>query len=349
MHQREILISGDTPGVSWSVPVIEFKGSKASAPKTYMQGALHADELPGPATLHFLCKLLRQAETDNQLAGDITIVPQANPIGLAQMPNMQLQGRFDTISGTNFNRDFQRIALQDREKLLEDLEQQTPTNKLKNNLLYMALGADIMIDLHCDDESLLYTYVCDEFWPDSKDFAAAMNLHSVFVADGESSAFDEAVSYAFRHDNNPNPPRRFATTLELRGQRDVSEKLAKQDATGLFDFLIGRGVIKAKSRKVPDWNGKAVPLDNIEVVRTPVGGIIWLERSLGDIVKKGDLLAKIIGEPGTETNLHHVLAPQDGIVVTATSSRFAPRGGQLYKIICDKPTATQRKAGTLEA
>lgn len=349
MKQSAIHIKGDTPGISWSVPVMNFKGSDPDAPKTYMQGALHADELPGPATLHFLCQLLRQAESENRITGDITIVPQANPIGLAQMPLQQLQGRYNVFDGVNFNRNFQLIAVQDREQLLADLDQQTPANKLKNNLLYMALGADIVVDLHCDDVSLFYTYVCDEFWPDSKDFAAALNLHTVFIADGESTAFDEAVSYAFRKDDNPNPPRRFATTLELRGELDVNESFARQDAGGLYKFLIGRGVINADASDQSPWSGKAVPLDNIEVIRAPVGGIILLEKTLGDTVRQGELMARIINEPGTETELQEVLAPQDGEIITETSSRFLPRGGQLYKMICKNPSATIRKPGTLES
>ncbi len=348
MERREIFVTGDTPGISWTVPVMHFKGSNPAAPKVYMQGALHADELPGPATLHFLCEKLRQAETENRIVGDITIVPQANPIGLAQMPNRQLQGRFDLTSGTNFNRDFQLISLQDREQLLAKIDQKTPADKLKSNLLYLALGADIVIDLHCDYEALIYTYVCQEFWPDAKDFAAAMDLHTVFIADGQSTAFDEAVSYAFRADSNPDSPRRLATTLELRGQSDVDEALAKTDATGLLNFLVTRGVVDGPDPNLKKWTGKAVPLDYIEVVCTPVAGTVLLNKELGADVKAGDLLAKIIHWPGAKNGVLEITAPQDGTVITRTSTRFAARGDQLYKIIGDKPAATDRKPGALE-
>ncbi len=349
MQYQEINIPGDTPGISWSVPVLQFKGSEPDAPKAYLQGALHADELPGPAVLHFLCHLLQAAETANNIIGDITIVPQANPIGLAQMPNQQLQGRFNVVDGTNFNRDFQRIALKDREQLLLNIDRQTPVNKLKNNLLYLALSADIVVDLHCDYESLLYTYVCKEFWPDASDFATTMKLHTVFIADGKSTAFDEAVSYAFRTDDNPASPRRLATTLELRGQRDVDETLAKTDAAGLMDFLIARGVVSGTKANLAEWQGKAVPLDNIEVVKSPVPGTVLLNKQLGDDVKTGDLLATVIHKPGLEEGTIHITAPQDGTIITRTNSRFAARGGQLFKIICEQPSTVTRKPGTLES
>ncbi|HFC05606.1 MAG TPA: peptidase M14 [Rhizobiales bacterium] len=348
MEQSEILITGETPGISWSVPVMTFKGANPSAPTAYLQGALHADELPGPVVLHFLCELLRQAEQNNQIAGNITIVPQANPIGLSQMPNRQLQGRFDITTGTNFNRNFPLITIQEREQLLANTKDQNPADQLKSNLLYMALGADIVVDLHCDYESLLYTYVCEEFWPDAKDFAAAMNLHSVFIADGQSTAFDEAVSHAFRKDENTAPVRRLATTLELRGQMDVDEKLAQADATGLFNFLGNRNVITTDTPPPGDWPGKAVPLDYIEVIRTPVAGTVLLAKNIGDDVKTGELLAKIIHWPGGQNGMIKVLAPQDGTIVTRTNARFAAHGDQLYKIIGNKPSATLKEPGTLE-
>ncbi|HFC05297.1 MAG TPA: peptidase M14, partial [Rhizobiales bacterium] len=288
-------------------------------------------------------------ELENRINGDIVIVPQANPIGLSQFPNAQLQGRFDVSSGINFNRDHAKIDLKDRESLLDKLETKPATEQLKNNLLYLALGADIIIDLHCDYESILYAYICKEFWPDANDFAKSLDLGAVFIADGHSSAFEEAVVHAFRHDDNKNPPRRFVSTLELRGQSDVDEKLARSDAQKLFDFLIGRGVVAGHYQAGEKWKGTVTPLDHIEVIKTPVAGTILFNRVLNEEVKEGDLLAKIISKPGQEDGIHEVFAPQDGIIVTRTFNRFAARGDQLYKMTCNGPTKTDRAPGALES
>ena len=349
MEKNEIIIAGDTVGHNWSIPVINFKGRDETAPKVYMQAALHAGELPGTAALHFLCQKLRQAEAQGLIAGDITIVPQANPIGTAQNIHLQMLGRFDNASGVNYNRDFPLIPLQDRQSLLDENISHTATQNLKNNLLYLALGADIVIDLHCDSESLFYAYICEEFWPDAKDYAAALDIHSIFLADGQSTAFEEAVAYSFRHDDSSTPPRRFVSTLELRGESDVDETLAKNDAAGLLRFLSGRGVISGDTPEQSDWNGRAIPLDNIEVVRSPVSGTILFNQPLGKTVKAGDLLVTIISEPGDENGTHQVTAPQDGTIITRAFSRFAARGDQLYKIACDAPSTVQRAPGALES
>lgn len=163
MDISEIIIAGDTAGIEWRLPVFRFKGRSPDAPKTYIQAALHANELPGTALAHFLLQKLADAEKNAAILGDITVVPQANPIGTAQSHFGELQGRFDLGSRTNFNRDFPLIALGERDSLLEDLDRYSATDRLKRQLLHMALGADLMLDLHCDDEALQYAYIDDAF------------------------------------------------------------------------------------------------------------------------------------------------------------------------------------------
>lgn len=348
MEKKSFSISGDSPDVKWSTAVYTFKGSDEKAPKAYLQGALHADELPGTAVLHFLCEALRNLEVKNQIVGDITIVPQANPIGTSQVSLGHLQGRFNLSDGKNFNRDFPLVSLEDREELVNFSNLDNAAKRMKQRLLYMALNADVVVDLHCDYESLLYAYMCEEFWPSGKDFAAAMNLHSVFLADGQSTAFEEAVAHAFRTDTS-KIKQRVVTTLELRGQSDVDEKIAKYDAEGLVKFLAMRGVINAGTKSNRNWNGKATPLDHIEVIRSPVSGTILFDCKLGQLVQKGQVIAKIISKPGQCDGLVEVLAPQDGEIITRTFDRFATIGAQLYKMACDAPTTMKRTPGTLES
>lgn len=349
MITETIEITGDTGGLIWQVPVLRFAASAPTGPQVYMQAALHADELPGTAVAHFLCELLRKAEADGELTANVTIVPQANPVGLGQFSSGHIQGRFDLASQVNFNRDFDLISFADRNTLLEEIENQTAVTQLKKRLLYMALQADIVVDLHCDDESLLYSYLAGEFWPDAQDFAACMKLQSVFVSDGHSTAFEEAVAYAWKNDVTGNRPRRMVTTLELRGQMDVDEQRARADAEGLFNFLAGRGVISTPVEPPDNWHGTATLLDHIEIVSTAVSGALLFDANCGDIVRRGDLLARVLTKPGQPNGHVDIFAPQDGKVITRTSSRYAARGQKLFKIACQRPSKTKRPPGALEA
>jgi predicted deacylase len=81
-----------------------------AAEKIYLQAGLHADEIPGMLVLHYLKRLLNQAERRAELRGEIILVPVANPPGLAQVVLNGGIGRFDLASGRNFNRDFPDLA-----------------------------------------------------------------------------------------------------------------------------------------------------------------------------------------------------------------------------------------------
>jgi predicted deacylase len=239
METSEIILSGDTAGIEWRLPVLRFKGSDPKVPKVYIQAALHANELPGTALIHFLCEMLREAEKAGQILGDITIVPHANPIGAAQSHFGELQGRFDLGTRTNFNRDFPLISVRERDGLVENLDQYGVVDRLKRQLMHMALGCDLVIDLHCDDESLQYAYIDDAFWPEAADLASALDMEAVLLSDGESSAFEEAVGYAWKHEVAGEKkvllPGKLSVTVELRGGRDVYPEMAKTDAAGLFN------------------------------------------------------------------------------------------------------------------
>jgi predicted deacylase len=347
----EIIIGGDTPGVEWRVPVFRFKGRGAKAPSVYIQAALHANELPGTALIHFLCERLRQAEADGAILGDITVVPQANPIGAAQSHFGELQGRFDLGSRTNFNRDFPLVPLDERATLLEDLDGQTAVNRLKRSLLHMALGAELVLDLHCDDESVQYAYIDEAFWPEASDLAAALKMEAVFLSDGESTAFEEAVGYAFKRQGGERlsgVPGKLAATVELRGRRDVYPDLAREDAGGVWRFLATRGVVRDNTVSLPRFDGPALPLDNVEMVRALEPGTVLFYKDVGDAVEAGDLLATVVTRPGLADGTIDIRAERAGLVATRSSDRSVRRGGDLMKIACGERSRAKRKPGTLE-
>ena len=351
MERSEIIIGGDTAGISWRVPLFRFRGSDAGAPSVHIQAALHANELPGTALLHFLLERLRKAEAEGAIRGDITVIPQANPIGLAQSHFGEMEGRFDLGTRTNFNRDFPLVALGERDMLLADIDRRSAVDQLKRRLLHEALGADLVLDLHCDDESVQYAYIDGAFWPEAADLAAALDMRAVFLSDGESTAFEEAVGHAFKRREGEvakSVPGRLSETVELRGRRDVYPDMAARDAEGLWRFLAGRGIVADPAVAAKAYTGPAVPLDNIDMVRAPEAGTILFHRDIGDEVKAGDLLATLLLRPGEPDGTLQVTAGHDGLIATRSSARHARRGDDLMKIACREPTRKDRKPGTLE-
>lgn len=346
MDKTILTIPGDMPGLSYSLTVLRFSGSDPTAPKAYLQAALHGNELPGVAALHVLIPKLRAAEAEGRLKGSVTVVPFANPIGLNQFQWDDHQGRFFYGSRTNFNRAFALIDRPDP-KLLAAPEAASCDRRLKAELQTLALDADLVLDLHCDNEGPNYLYMPAELWPHSADLAAALDCGAVLTFEGGTDAsFDEA---AFRpHLASGNFERRVVATVELKGVHDVGPETAQRDGEGLHRFLVGRGVIADTSAApVGPFTGKGVPQSYVEMVRAPVGGMAFFHVKPGDVVKAGQLVAELIPVPGEPSVPVHAVAP--GLVLTRVLARAIRVGDDLLKIVGDTRSVTAKDGGALES
>jgi uncharacterized protein len=352
MIQSTIKFVGDTPGVEYALDVLAFKGLDPSAPSAYLQAALHGGEFPGVAAIHFLVPLLEAAEQAGKIAGNITIVPMANPIGSSQWLFGDPAGRFDFSSRTNFNRE--HFSLDDFDtSSLPNLDAPIPAHKrLKAELLRLALPHEIILDLHCDFESEQYFYAHGDFWPAMKDLAAALDCAAVLLwRDTADGAFEEVAAYPALKTgaDAPHYKRRAVTTIEFKGLSDVSAQKGAADAKGLFDFLVHRGTITGTSHITPDsFSGPVIPLEFVEMIYAPVGGMVLFHVNVGAHVQEGDRLVTIVSRPGDHSKDITLTAPQSGLILTRREVRATQRGGDLIKLLGSKPSATA-KSGSLEA
>jgi len=342
-------LAGDTEGVSYTLPVLRFAGSDADAPSAYLQAALHAGELPGVVAIDALVPMLAKAQAEGRIRGRITIVPAANPVGRAQYHFGELQGRFHLGTRTNFNRDFP--LLPGPEAARAGPETGTADQRLKQRLLALSVGHDIVLDLHCDDESVAYLYVQSELWPAMEDCAAAMGVDAVIVwQDASGASFDEASLYPWlqRPAAEARLERRAVSTVEYRGLRDVTRAYAEADAAGLYRLLVARGVVgDAALGPVGRFTGVAAPIDHVDVVTAPCAGAILFDVEPGERVAAGQRLATIVQRPGEPGGSIEVHAPQSGYLLTRVSRRSVYAGDDLVKLVGDAPSKAAR-AGALE-
>ena len=352
MKKTTVTIPGDTIGASYHLDVLRFSGSDRNAPKAYLQAALHANELPGVAALHYLIPMLRKAEAEGRLSGDVTIVPKANPIGGAQYLFHEHAGRFSLASRINFNRDFPVPgAGGSRARVAMDAPV-AAERRLKSLLLDLAEGHDIVLDLHCDDEGLSYLYVPAPLWPYMRDLAACLGSGGVIVwGEASDAAFEEAalLQIADVHDSTADWRSKAVSTVELRGRADVAPETAAHDAEGLYRFLVARGVVYDPMAPAPgDWQGVAEPIENVEMMRAPASGTLLFQVRPGDMVKAGDRLVTIVTAPGEEGGTIEVTAPQDGLILTRRVHRVTSLGDDLLKLVGSRRSA-DATSGTLEA
>jgi len=342
-------LQGDSEGVAYEFPAFRFSGTDEAAPSAYLQAALHAGELPGTVAIDALMPKLAKAEAEGRIRGDITLVPWANPVGRAQYHFTEQEGRFHLGTRTNFNRDFPLIERQDTSLLPDEARLKTVDERLKARLLRLSVGHDIVLDLHCDDESVAYLYVPRQLWPAMEDCAAAMGVDAVLLWEGASgAAFEEASLHPLLSKEKAALERHAVTTVEYRGIADVDGALAESDGEGLYRLLVARGVVADAALAAPGpFKGVVAPLENIDMMPAPKAGAVLYAVKPGDRVQRGDLLATIVHAPGEPDGRAEVRAPQAGYILTRRSHRITRRHDDLVKLV-GSIRSQDARSGTLE-
>ncbi|MFP8835140.1 succinylglutamate desuccinylase/aspartoacylase family protein [Hydrogenophaga sp. XSHU_21] len=358
MHTQYIDLQSPSPGTRQSLSVLRF-GAPGRGPKAYIQGALHADEVPAILVARQLAQMLEELEARGAVLGEVVLVPFANPIGLAQHNLGQLQGRFDLRDGRNFNRGYADLAaaaidriaphltasLEDNTRLIraalksaaDDLVAVQPADDLKNQLLRLAIDADTVIDLHCDTDAVMHVYALTPQGGLAAQLGAALGAQAVLLAtESGDSPFDEACSRPWldlqqRFAQHPIELACFSATVELRGECDTHHGLARQDALGLCAFLAQRGVLAADiADPLPAPRCEPTPLSGSEPITAPHPGVVVFHRSPGDRVTAGDVIADLVNaDTGAVTPLRCQSA---GVLYARTSQRWASAGKRLAKI-----------------
>lgn len=302
-------------------------------PRVHLQAGIHADEVAGMLVLHRLLPRLAEAHASGRLRGTVTIVPQANPLGIAQFHGGRLLGRFHEATHRNFNRHF-----------IESAARQQPATTFaawQKAILKLACDARIVLDLHTDAEALPYLYVHQGFWPEARDLAASLGAEFVILWDEDKDGAFEGAMLAHWMEEGACAGR-LVTTVELRGQSDVRDALAAQDAQGIYAFLCARGVIEGpagQGERSGEWSGEVVAIGNMETLFAPVSGVLVYERELGDRLAEGEPVARIIARPGEPDSEHVLRAPQAGRLVTRSRDRLVAQGDVVVKLTGSRPSA----------
>ena len=358
---KRIPLMAPSPGTSRDLVMHRF-GAPGARPKAYIQGSLHADELPGGLVAHHLGGLLDNAD----VTGEIVLVPAANPIGLDQRVMGHHLGRHFGGTGDNFNRGYpdltDAVAEQVEDRLGSDqaanadlvraamaaaaaeLKPTTELDTLRFTLMRLAADADIVLDLHCDQEAELYIYLGEDLWPEARDLSADLGAVATLLAlDSGGGSFDEAFSLPWwnlkqRHTDKPIPAGCLSTTVELRGSADVYDDLAAQDAAGLFRFLQRRCLVAGDPGPLPALIAEATPLTGCDMIRAPVGGIVAYRRQLGETVAAGDVIAEIVDQTAPPDRARTPVAARTaGRLFSRSDQRWARAGQPIAKVAGTEP------------
>ncbi|UJW87130.1 succinylglutamate desuccinylase/aspartoacylase family protein [Devosia sp. SL43] len=360
LHRTDLI--GDTPGTTTALHWFTA-GPTDSPVRVHLQAALHADEQPGTMALHHLLPRLRDADAAGQLRAHFTIFPSVNPLGLATYSLRHHIGRYDIETGINYNRRwpdlYPLISAAISGKLTDDphanvatiraaaaawIDSQRPGSaiqQLRLLVLKSAAASDIVLDLHCDDDSLKHIFTSPELMPRLQDLADWMGVAATLTAeDSGGGSFDEVLPSLFRKaqlDNPgyPIPAAAETATLEYRGRADSFDALGREDATGLFGFFASRGLIAADPGPLPQPAPGPTPFEATEVLRVDAPGLLAYRVELGDRVVKDQPIADLIAMDGPEAFMARrpILAGTDGFVLSRVSGKYVKRGAGIAKIV----------------
>ena len=373
-------ITGDSPGRVTTLHYYKI-GPAASldVPKVYLQAALHADEQPGILVLHHLLALLKAADLNDQLKARFVVMPMVNPLGMGGLSFNQHQGRYDAVSGVNFNRKWPRlyaaIAKSIDGKLGNDADENQqiiltaveswlssakPMSALEQQRLFViqeAYDADYVLDLHCDNDALVHLFAVPQLKESSHNLATWIGASATLLAeDSGGGSFDEVwpglwLDAARENPDKPIPLKIKASgTVEYRGQADTFDGLNRRDAIQLYGFFQEEGLIVGEPIAVkPETAPEPTDLDATEMLRVEQAGLLAYCVELGEVVEKGQVIAELIALDGEEAFQRRkpIYANTAGRVISRNINKYVWPGCSIAKIV-GKETLESRGEYLLE-
>jgi predicted deacylase len=322
--------------------------------------------------------MLRQADDMGQLRARFTVMPVANPLGLAAFSFNRHIGRYDIRTGVNHNRRwpdlFNAVRQQIAGRLKEDeasnvalirkavaqwidaQQPRTSAEQMRLIILRESHDAEFVLDLHCDSDALPHIYTSPELMPELQDLADWMGAAATLTAaDSGGGSFDEMLPQLYRKIAATNPgkpvPLGSATaTLEYRGQADVFDTLGADDARRLWGFLCGRNLIDADPGPRPGQAPAATPFEATEIIRVDRPGLVAYRVELGERVTQGQPVADLIALDGPEAYMARtpIFAGTDGFVLTREARKYVTRGQGIIKLVGTQPLASRKSGYLLE-
>lgn len=196
--------------------------SDSHGPSVYLQASVHGAEVQGNATLYELVKIIKE----NTLLGNVRFIPLANPVGSNQKRGTSTNGRYDPVTGNNWNRgyfNFNGVSDQAWKSIVElirgeltsrfgveakvlfkkwmgeilshEIEKVSGPYSLSYEKLMLytlqreALAADMVIDLHTGPVACEYLYAPENCSQEARDLHASITLDIPLEFGG---AMDEA-------------------------------------------------------------------------------------------------------------------------------------------------------------
>jgi len=367
---KQVLYVGEmASGAQLSIPVYRLK-SDIAGPKVYIQANMHGAEVQGNAVIFQLLEILK----NTNFKGEITLVPYANPVACNHKNGEYTLGRFDPITGINWNRMYhfnesiiapfaqQYLQASDAEVdiAFKQLLHTEITDKLEHNqyglttgqriayqLQRMAQQADIVLDLHTGPISSKHLY-CPEYAQQS---ASYFNIeHTILIPNEFDGAMDEAnfcpwwkLQTEFKRLGRSFTVNKEAFTVELGSQEQINLEVAKEDAKSILSYLAFKKVLSNKQYVPENITRYACYLKNYKAFYSPMGGMVDYLAEFGKPLPAGQPLARILRmdnydlemSNASDKAIHYLTLDHPVLPILHFASASVNQGTELYKVFSE--------------
>jgi len=365
IFSKEIMHVGEmASGAALTVPVYRLKGD-SDAPSAYIQANMHGAEVQGNAVIYQLLEVLRSEGLIDKIKGDITLVPYANPVGCNHKNGEYTLGRFDPITGVNWNRMYhfnqkviapfakqhidsstEQVTSAFKQMLLTEIDEKLNDNKwglttgqrIAYQLQRMAHQADYVLDLHTGPISSKHLY-CPEYAKQSAHFFDIE--HTIIIPNDFDGAMDEAnfcpwwtLQQEFSQLGRDFPIINESFTVELGSQEKIDLDVAKEDALSILSYLNYKGVVENEAFKPRKMQRYGCYLKDYKAFYSPMGGMVDYLADFGVPLKAGQPLARILrmDNYGDGDALHYLSFDHEVLPILHFASASVNQGTELYKV-----------------
>ena len=251
-------------GQELALQVHEIVGAQ-DGPTFGISSGVHGDEFNGPEIVYHFLKGLNP----NDLRGRLLVCPIANPLSYATVT------RFTTQDGVNLNRVMPGNAAGTLTEMMADVL----AHKFLDRL-------DAYVDVHSGGAypTVDYTYILN-----AEPLSRAAGFPVLYrpVRDYEGTTTQYTVARGLP-----------SVVLEIGGGAVAQDAYVERGVLGLRNILKAHGMLPGQVSQPP----KQVVVRRIDILRPKHGGLLIPEvRTLGNVVPRGTLLARVVSPYTLET------------------------------------------------
>ncbi len=220
---------------------------------------------------------------------------------------------------------------------MAEMAPRSDMQELQVALMTWSCCADYVLDLHCDHFAVMHLYANGRRPEDTALLCRCTGAKLALIEDRSGgNAFDEAHTVPWWQLRErfgaqfPIPDAVFASTVEYRGQFDVDDGLAAQDAAGLMTFLAAIGAITGWNHAPAKDETVYLPLGGAAEIYAPQGGVVTWAVAVGAQVTEGQVLGHVT-DPVARRRLP-VVSPVAGMLFRTELWRSCLRGQSLAHV-----------------